>query len=148
MTSVAWEDAWKVQPAGETHPERQSCRLFLQESRLQLLLLGQLCPLDPDSFYLCIKLERHGKSHGPSRFEWTWLGMCIYRWHIIMFVAHCSPDYCNRRQRCLLRASSRLLTGCYLVPAVPSWCLVERSHPSPGTAFSNSNEFPVGKLME
>lgn len=73
---------------------------------------------------------------------------CVCRDGVVMFVSHCSPGYCNRRQKCLLRISPKLFTGCCQIRAVPSWHLVKTSHPPSRTAFHDSNESSVGKIME
>lgn len=126
---------------------RQSCRLFLQESKCQQLH-GDSSALWMQTALLSAYKWRGTRNHaGPTDLnEPDEAHICIDG--TVRLVAHCSPDYRNRRQRWLLRASPRLFTGCYLIPAVPSWCLVETRHPSPGTALNHSNESPVGKIME
>lgn len=73
---------------------------------------------------------------------------CVCRDGVVMFVPRCSPGYCNRRQKCLLRISPKLFTGCCQIRAVPSWHLVKTSHPPSRMAFYASNESSVRKIME
>lgn len=93
-------------------------------------LLGQLCSLHEIGRAWKINLTVPVDLNEPGE-VWG----C--RDGIVMLLPHCSHDYCNTRQRHLLRTSSRFFTACHLISTGPSWCLVETSHPSTGTALNN-----------
>lgn len=93
-------------------------------------LLGQLCSLHEFgmackiNLTVPVDLNKLGEAWG-----------C--RGGIVMLLPHCSHDYCNRRQRHLLRTNSRFFTLCHLISTGPSWCSVETSHPSAGKTLNN-----------
>ena len=69
MPAVAWPDASKVQPGGEPRPGEAEPQAAPAGEPAPAAAAGKLCPPDPDSFALCIELERHRKSRWPARFE-------------------------------------------------------------------------------
>lgn len=93
-------------------------------------LLGQLCSLHETG--KAWKINVTGLIYLNKTGE-----ACGCKDGIIMLVPHCSHDYCNKRQRRLLRTSPRFFTACHLIPTGPSRCSVETSCPSNGTALNN-----------